>query len=328
MTRVLITGGTGFVGFALARYLVEQKGYAVTLADNLSRGRLDDEVDKFLKNENVSLKRCDLTKEEDCRSLGTNFDYVYHLAAVIGVKNVVSHPERVLWANSLATLQLLDAFKGSSVKKVFFSSTSEVYAGAVKYYDAPIPSPETTPLVLDDIKQRRTTYALSKMFGESACFMYAQQHGLPIVIGRYHNVYGPRMGFAHVIPETFLKIFKSSTIDVPSAEHTRAFCYIDDALDMTVRLTEDKNVVQEIFNIGNPSQEISIKDLVQLMAEIQGKVIHINSLPATAGSPSRRSPDITQWEMKWGKKSFTSLKEGLNKTFHWYKDKLINGVYE
>jgi len=235
----------------------------------------------------------------------------------------MAYPDQVLRVNALTVLYLLDFFKDSKkLQKIFFSSTSEVYAGAVKHYNAPVPTPENTPLVLDDIKRRRTSYALSKMFGECVCFTYAAQYGLPVVVGRYHNVYGPRMGFDHVIPESFQKIARSSSVDVPSAGHSRAFCYIGDAADMTVRLTQDPRSTGEVFNIGNPTEEIRMGDLVKIIAAVQDRQIKINPLPAAPGSPARRCPDISLWESMFGQRPFVSLRQGVEKTFAWYKNRL------
>ena len=150
----------------------------------------------------------------------------------------------------------------------------------------------------------------------------ARKYGIPVTIGRYHNIYGPRMGYAHVIPETFIKISKSNTIDVPSPTHTRAFCYIDDAVEITIRACENANATNEILNIGNSKEEISIKDLIVKIASIMGKNITIHELPDTPGSPARRCPDTSKMERLTGYSPVIPLGEGIRKTYEWYKDRL------
>jgi nucleoside-diphosphate-sugar epimerase len=284
---------------------------------------MDEDFNKIIQNKNVHFIQEDLTNPLTFVQLPKDFEYIYHLAAVIGVKNVVENPDKVLYINTISTLNILEFAKNMpSLKKMLFSSTSEVYAGTMKHFGIEVPTDEQVKLVIDDITSERTTYMISKMFGEAACYTYGKKYSIPFTIVRYHNVYGPRMGFLHVIPEMFIKIINNEVIDVPSPTHTRAFCYIDDAVEMTIKVAESGKTNSELFNIGNQEQEIRIVDLVKIIADVIGKNIKINELPDTKGSPARRCPNISKIKKYLEYSPGVGLKEGIFLTYQWYKDKL------
>ena len=128
---------------------------------------------------------------------------------------------------------------------------------------------------------------LSKMYGNQSCLIM-DLNTIYLLLLRYHNIYGPRMGFLHVIPEMIEKISKQKIIEVASPQHTRSMCFIDDAIEMTIRACESNITNKEILNIGNQDQEISIINLTKLIASILNKNIEIKCLPNTEGSPPRR----------------------------------------
>jgi nucleoside-diphosphate-sugar epimerase len=218
---------------------------------------MDFEFKELLSHDRVFFIEADLTKKDVFETLPKDIQYIYHLAAVIGVQNVMENPDKVLYVNAISTLNLIEYAKELQfLKKFLFSSTSEIYAGTLKHFGIEVPTDETVQLTLDDIKSPRTTYMLSKMYGESILFNYGEKYDIPFSIVRYHNVYGPRMGFLHVVPEMFIKIMKQDVVEVASPEHTRAMCYVDDAVEMTILVCESLDTKSEILNIGNPKQEI------------------------------------------------------------------------
>jgi nucleoside-diphosphate-sugar epimerase len=295
----------------------------VTIVDDFTRGKFDDEFEALIGKDNVEYVSGDLTDPRVFDVLDNDYDYVYHLAAVIGVKNVNEKPDRVLYVNAVSILNLFEyAKRCSGLKRVFFSSTSEIYAGTLKHFGIEIPTNEEVKLAIEDIKSRRSTYALSKMFGESVCFTYGTMFDIPFTIARFHNVYGPRMGFAHVIPETFRKIENSAVVNVPSPDHTRAFCYIDDAVEMVIAACEGENTNGEILHIGNSTEEIRIIELVAKIAAVMDKEIDIVEQEATPGSPARRCPDTSKIQRLTGYTPSVPLEDGIRKTYDWYKDKL------
>ena len=323
MKKVIITGAAGFVGFHLARTLNDRGGYDLTLVDNLERGRQDEAFQALLDSQHVRFIQADLTDSSAFEAFPSDVQYVYHLAAVIGVKNVMEHPDRVLYVNAVSTLNLFEWAKGcSGLKKILFSSTSEIYSGTLRHFGIEIPTAEGTPLTVADIADERTTYALSKMYGESICHNYGRKFEIPTTIVRYHNVYGPRMGYRHVIPEMFVKIENDAEIEVASPAHTRAFCFVDDAVEMTILLCEHEAAAGETFHVGNQEQEIAIRELVQEVARVMKKPISIQEMPDTPGSPTRRCPDTSKSQAVTGFVPRFNLARGLQLTYNWYRERL------
>ena len=323
MIKVLVTGGAGFIGFHLVKYLIKKTGYEVHLVDNLSRGKMDSDLKELLNFSSVHFTQADLT---DCRAFSlfdSDYNYIYHLAAIIGVKNVLEHPDNVLYVNAISLLNLLEWIKNhkENLKRLLFTSTSEVYAGTLKHYGIPIPTPETVNLTVEDIYAPRTTYALSKMYGESACLTYASKYHIPVTIVRYHNVYGPRMGFSHVIPELFVRASREKEqLGVYSVNHTRAFCYVDDAIEATVKLAESEQSINEIVHVGNSKEEISIEQLAKYIIDMINPSLLLKPLGEQEGSTSRRCPDTKKLEQLTGFTPKISLQEGLKKSWGWYQN--------
>ncbi|MGZ4611817.1 MAG: NAD-dependent epimerase/dehydratase family protein, partial [Kineosporiaceae bacterium] len=253
--RALILGGAGFIGVHLARRLAAE-GCEVTIVDDFSRGRQDPELEAL----GLPVVHADLTDPAAYVGLPTGWDQVYMLAAVVGVRNVEKDPARVVRVNTLALLHLLDWLEAPS--KLFFASTSEAYAGGVSLGLVPVPTPETVPLVIEDVASPRFTYGISKMLGEAAVIHTARSKGFPFVIGRFHNVYGPRMGADHVIPELLLRAERGEDpFVVYGTDQSRAFCYVDDATDAMSRLMASNAANGRLVHIGNDREEIVIGDL-------------------------------------------------------------------
>ncbi len=319
MSKILITGGAGFIGFCLAKRLAKDPKHSITVLDNLSRGLMDKELVSLLEQKNVNFLQGDLTDKDFYSTLDIDYDYIYHLAAIIGVQNVMSNPDKVLHVNALSTLNLFEYAKTlKNIKRVVFSSTSEVYAGTLKQGLLPVPTPEDVVLCIDDIDNERSTYALSKIYGESIAINYGKKFNIPVTILRYHNVYGPRMGFQHVIPELILKINQQDVINLQSSTHTRAFCFIDDAIEATILCCEKVETKNQIVNIGNSTEEISIYALAVKISEILDKNITIKEISDAIGSPARRCPDITKLTKSTGYTPHINLSEGIKRTAAWY----------
>ena len=323
--KVLITGGAGFIGTHLARYLIAHNNTCqVDLVDNFARGVNDDAIQRMAQKPNVHLHTLNILEPEALTDLDTDYDYVYHLAAIIGVANVLERPYEVLRNNVVMLLNMLDwASRQTDLQRLVFASTSEVYAGTLRHFALPLPTPEVTPLALTDLGHPRTSYMLSKIYGEALC----HQSGLPFTIFRPHNIYGPRMGLAHVIPELLQKAHRASDGDefeVFSVDHRRAFCFIGDAVEMIVRASEAPDGAGQTLNLGNQDAEVSIGELVQVILDTVGKRLRMSPQPATPGSPARRCPDMTQTQALTGVRAQVSLHEGVKQTYQWYRDNVFD----
>ena len=324
--KILITGGAGFIGLHLASKLVGS-GEQVDIIDDFSRGLRDEALAELLNDNLVTVLNYDLCKREFIDKLATDYDFVYHLAAIVGVENTLSDPFKVLCKNSLATINLLTALESQrNLKRLVFASTSEVYAGSFRYFNSKIPTPEATPITLTDLKEPRTSYMASKAYGEALC----HQSSLPFSIIRPHNIYGPRMGMSHVIPQLMRRVFEApdcGQLVVYSPSHTRTFCYIDDAVDLMEKVCRDASCEGKTLNIGSSSPEITMKSLGKLVCETIGKPLEIEKGPDSPGSPARRCPDMTLTESLITRTITTTLQTGIRKTYEWYlKNSFLNSV--
>ena len=321
--RILITGGAGFVGYHLAEALSQDDADDVTLLDNLSRGVQDDELSALTERPNVTLVIGDLREAGVWDELEGGFDEVYHLAAVIGVRKVVEHPAEVIRTNALSTLHLLDWLVDGGGSKVLFSSTSEAYAWTQHFHELPAPTPEDVPLSLTDLADPRSSYAGSKIFGELAVTHYCRAHGTPFAIVRYHNVYGPRMGNEHVIPELFARARSGQDpLTVYSVDHRRAFCYVSDAVAATVAAMREPAAEGWTINVGNDREEMPIGELAERLLRVAGIEATISPQKAASDPVKRRCPDLTRARELLGFEPRVMLDEGLERTLAWYASRL------
>jgi UDP-glucose 4-epimerase len=319
MKRVLITGGCGFIGLHLARRLASEARTEVVLVDNFVRGRRDEDLSALLELSNVTLIEGDLTDPLTLKKLGDGYDEVYHLAAILGVRNVIDRPHEVLRINAVATLNLLDWYVRGGGKRLLFSSTSEVYAWAMGMTTIPIPTPEAVPLVMTDLDAPRSTYAGSKIFGELSVRQYCNKFQKPYVIVRYHNVYGPRMGNEHVIPQLYARVRDGQNpLTVYSADHRRAFCYVSDAIDATVLAMRTPQAHGMTINVGNDNEEVSIDELARKLIACAGINRDIKPEHDAADPIQRRCPDESVARKALGYSPKVSLEDGLTLTLEWY----------
>jgi len=323
MSKVLITGGAGFIGYHLAKHLAA-RGHAITLADNLFRGRRDTDLEALLELQKVTLIEADLTDRGAWSTLGSGYDTVYHLASINGTKLFYEMPHEVLRVGVLSTIHALEWFRsenGSADAKILYTSSNEAYGGALEAYGKlPIPTPENVPLIVADTYNPRWSYAGQKLIGELFFIHYAKAYNLRMSIVRPHNFYGPRAGYNHVIPEVIARVSAhEEPFAIFGANETRSFCYIDDAVEAIQAVMESKTTDGGTYHIGT-AQETSIQDLVEDIFSIMQwhpKNIAIQASPE--GSVNRRLADVskikrdTDWEAK------TGLAEGLKRTIEWYR---------
>jgi UDP-glucuronate decarboxylase len=319
VSGTLILGGAGFIGYHLAQRLAAE-GRPVTIVDDFSRGRLDPELETLCARPGVTLHQADLTRPDGLAGLPRQWEQVYMLAAVVGVRNVETDPARVVRVNTLAVLNVLDWLPGRG-EVLFFASTSETYAGGVAAGTVPVPTPEDVPLSVPDIGAPRFAYAASKILGEAAVLHTARARGLRAVIGRFHNVYGPRMGVDHVIPELSVRALRrEDPFRVYGGEQRRAFCHVSDAVEALVRLTATEAAWGQVVNIGNDGEETRVDDLVRLVLRLARFEPAIDPRPAPAGSVARRCPDIGRLRGLTGFTPKVALEPGVSDTFAWYRE--------
>lgn len=322
--KALVTGGLGFIGSHLSARLLAQ-GFEVHAYDNAERGTVDAWIGALRSRDGYRLILGDLKAVDGLDELDVGYTHVFHLAAIVGVENVVRQPYRVLRDNALTLARMLEWSKtNKTLQRFVFPSTSEVYAGTLESFGMKIPTPESTPLTVADLGRPRTSYMLSKIYGEALC----RHAGVPFTIIRPHNVYGPRMGMAHVVPELLERAHRSppgGRLTVFSPSHKRTFCFVDDAVELIVRIALAPAGLNETFNIGSADEETSINALAELVIRTVGKPLEIELAPETAGSPERRRPDIGLAASVASYVPFVPLAEGVRRTYDWYRTNVFDG---
>ena len=314
--HVLITGGAGFIGAHLARHLLGA-GHHVALVDDFSRGTDDETIRTLAGHPRATLHTADLTNAQGWSVLPTDVDVVFHLAAIVGVANVLRAAYDVLDRNVRMTSEALAWVRRQSTPaRVVFMSTSEVYAGSLQHLSMPIPTPEETPIALPALHEPRTSYLLSKLYGEALC----HHSGIPFTIVRPHNVYGPRMGDAHVIPQLLRRAFETpdgGALAVYSPSHQRTFCHVHDAVRWLAALADAPGARNGTFNLGTDGSEVTIAELAALVCRTVGKSLTVEPRDDTPGSPSRRCPDLTRLRAVTDALPLIDLEAGLRDTFAW-----------
>lgn len=323
MRRIIVTGGGGFIGYHLAEHLSRQADTQVTIIDNHSRGALDDMFAELTARPNVIALNEDMTQKNFCGKLSGRYDEIYHLAAVNGTKNFYEHPYEVLRVNLLSLINILEWCTPDNCGTFLFSSSSETYAGTInRFAEEFIPSREDIPLTVDNVMNPRWSYGGSKIAGELLTINYCRSRGLPFKIVRYHNVYGVRMGFAHVLPEFFRRVHdKVNPFPIFGGQETRAFCAVEDAVQATEAVMLSDKCNGEIIHIGNGTQEIKMLDLLALVFDVANFHPAVEIRPAPAGSVMRRCPDTSKLKSLTGFEARITLAEALPKMYHWYDKK-------
>lgn len=290
--RHLVSGAAGLIGFELVRQLLAEGGRVVAVDVGRKGGLAELEALERGSQGRLQLLVADLAT--DGCSVPGPFDCIFHLAAVVGVQYVSDHPYETLAVNLRSTLNLLDSALREGCAAFVFASSSENYAWGVERGWAALPTPEDVAVGIGDIAAPRWSYAASKIAGESAVFAAARLGGFAPIVARIHNVYGPRMGPTHVIPELLERCRrKLDPLTVFGAEQTRSFLYVDDAA-MALRLIASAvrgGANSGIFNVGS-ADEVRIAELAQRILATSGHDASLELRPAPPGSVPRRLPDV------------------------------------
>ncbi len=299
MSNILVTGGAGFIPSHLVDALLDDN-HEVTSVDNFITGKKEN----LSKKENHTFIKADVNNLDEIEPIirNGNYEYIFHYAALVGVHRTINNPIGVL--NDLSGLEnIFFLAKETQVKKIFFSSSSEVYGEPVE-----LPQREyLTPL------NSRLPYAVIKNVGECFCKSYKQEHNLDYTIFRFFNTYGLRQSEDFVVSK-FLELAKENK-DITvygTGLQTRTFCYIDDHIEATTKAFRDNIYNNEIINIGN-DEETTILQLAETIIKIldsKSKIIHLD--PLKEGDMTRRQPDVERMKSLLNR-DFTPLEKGLKK---------------
>ncbi|XOV68557.1 MAG: NAD-dependent epimerase/dehydratase family protein [Fluviicola sp.] len=303
MTRILVTGGAGFIGSVLAEKLILNKDNYVIIVDDLSTGS-ESKLPHHLPTTNWRFVKADVNEYREIAEvmLGENFDFVFHYAALVGVQRTQENPVKVL--NDIEGFKnILSLSKSNGVKRVFFSSSSEVYGEPVE-----LPQHEqTTPL------NSKVPYAVVKNIGEAFLRSYQQEFGLDYTIFRFFNTYGPKQSDDFVMSKFLFKALKGEDITIyGDGSQTRTFCYCDDNVDACLKAFYENKVVNDVINIGGEN-EITILDLAHKiisMTNSSSKIVHLPALKD--GDMTRRCPDNTKMKELLGR-DLLGIDEGISR---------------
>ncbi len=302
MPRILVTGGAGFIPSAIAIRLSQLPGTEVLAVDNLSTGDL--RKLELAQHPGIRFIKCDVNRFEDISSVFYSYrpDHVFHYAAVVGVKRTTDHPVNVLHDID-GIRNVLDLCKNTGVERIFFSSSSEVYGEPVEFPQ----NEHTTPL------NSKLPYAIVKNLGEAFLRSYHREFGLNYTVFRFFNTYGPKQSKDFVVSKFIRAALKGEDITIfGDGRQTRTFCFIDDNAEATVNAFRNKEVINDVANIGNDI-ETSILELAKLVIELTGsrsKVVHLP--PLEEGDMTRRMPDIQRMRGLLGR-DLLPLREGLTR---------------
>lgn len=304
MTNILVTGGAGNIGASLVNRLVRNPEYYVVVSDNLLTGSMDKLPDPEFTNWKFIKSDVNDYRDISAIMLAHSFDYVFHYGAVVGVQRTLSNPKMVL-DDIEGIKNVLNLSKNTGVRRVFYSSSSEVYGEPVE-----IPQYEdTTPL------NSRLPYAIVKNVGEAFFRSYHQEYGLDYTIFRFFNTYGPRQSTDFVISKFIERAVTGKDITIyGNGLQTRTFCYIDDNLETIERIMQTGVCKNDVINIGS-DEETTILDLAHKIKSVfnsSSQIVHLD--PLKEGDMTRRKPDITKM-LEILDRPLISLEEGIRRTY-------------
>ncbi len=314
-SRILVTGGSGFIGSALVKALV-RAGNKVRVIDDNSRGSL-----RRLKEvaEDIEFVDADIRDADAVTRAGKDVDEVHHLAFVNGTEFFYTAPDLVLDVGVRGMMNVIDACRKHGIGKLMLASSSEVYQTAAK-----IPTDERVPLTVPDPLNPRYSYGAGKLISEVLVINFGRKFFEQVLVFRPHNIYGPDMGREHVIPQFALRLHALAKTQ-PSGrlrfeiqgtgEETRSFCFIDDMV-AGIMVMRDRGEHLGIYNVGT-TEEVTIADLASRVARAAGREIETIVGPPAVGSAARRCPDISKLA-RLGYSPRVSLDGGLKPTIEWY----------
>ena len=310
--RILLTGGAGFIGVALAERLVKDN-HVILLDTNFDHNAFA--FSGLKSNRNIELANVDILDMQEVARVAQDAQIVVHMAAMVGVQEVIHNALYTLDVNYIGTSNVLKAVSQSShCERLIFFSTSEIF-GTNAFGIA-----ENGNAVLSSVQDVRWCYCVSKLAAEHLALSYYRQKGLPVVVVRPFNVFGPKRVGDHVVLRFILKALNNEDLEVyGDGTQVRAWCYIDDFCNALLRCIEVKEAVGQAFNIGNPRNTVTIYELAKKiisMCDSKSKIV-FKALDFT--DIDIRVPSTSKATDILGFVPEIELEEGLSKNIEWVK---------
>lgn len=306
----VVTGGAGFIGLHLSQEILKISNGKLFIVEDFSRGKEDKIFSEIVNNPRVSVHN----KISSIRS--KSITHIFHLASINGTKNFYQKPYSVLKAGIYPTIEAIDfALEQPNLHSFLLSSTSEVYSSGIQEGVNSVPTAEDAFVGFSNAHNPRWSYAAGKIAAEIACLSAFSQQKLPASIVRFHNVYGPRMGNDHFIPE-FAKRALAGDMTLPGGYETRSFIYVDDAVKATLAIGNNQESRGQIVHVGN-DDERRVVDVAKIICESLGlECSQIKVKDSPVGSVSRRLPDIRKMRKLIDYRQKTTLEEGIVATLN------------
>lgn len=313
--RVLITGGGGFIGTALATQLVEKN--EVVLMD-LGFDNSPAAIEGLLDHKNISTMTGSVLDPAAVSAATKGCDVVVHLAAIVGVSNVLSRGRETIETNFTGTSNVLKALEDrDDLHRVVYFSTSEVFGMNSFRAD------EETPASVGPVTEARWTYSIAKLAGEHLVHCYHRELNMPTVIVRPFNVFGPPRTGDHAMLRFVVNALQNDPIEVHGdGTQIRSWCYIDDFIDGLLRTMTMPSAVGEGFNIGNPRNTVTIYDLAKRVVQLLGSKSEISFAAIDFSDIDVRVPRLKKSEQLLGYAPRVELDEAILKTADWYRKHL------
>lgn len=314
-SKILVTGGSGFIGSHLIEALVK-KGcdvrILVTYDIGPNTGCLRFVPDETKKRIEITVG--DIKNTDDVRMAADGTKVIFHLAALVGIPYSYSHPRNVIETNLIGTFNVLMAGKEKNVEKIVHTSTSEVY-GTANY----VPIDENHPL------KGQSPYSASKIGADKIAESFYCSFGLPVATIRPFNQYGPRQSARAVIPTIITQCLTQNVVRLGALHPTRDFTYVEDTVDAFIKIAESEKTAGEVINIGN-GREVSIGDLAKKIISLVGKDVEIISekerIRPEKSEVDRLLCNNLKAKKLIGWEPMTTLEEGLEKTIRWVRSNL------
>lgn len=303
MKKILVVGGAGFIGSTLTRKLKEQNN-EVVIIDNLITGKKEN-IDKdiiFIEKDIVNI------------TINTKFDEIYHLGSLASPIFYQQYPLETIKVNTIGSINLLEYAKENN-SRILFTSTSEIYGNPIIHPQTEEDWGNVNPF------GPRSCYDEAKRCGEAIFYTFKEKYNVAIRIARIFNTYGPYMfkNDGRVVSNFIINAVNNKPLKIyGTGNQTRSFCYVDDTVDCLIKLMNSD--YSRPINIGNPT-EITIKQLANEVINITKSNSTIKYIDGLIDDPNRRKPDISlaEKELNWRPKY--NLKEGLEKTIEYFKNK-------
>lgn len=314
--KIFITGGAGFIGTALISRLKDNN--EIVVFDTFQRNAL--KYTEYYNHPNITKICGNVLDEKHLKESIKGSDIVIHMAAIAGIGTVIKSQTMTMKVNLMGTYNVLEAAMNLNIDRFVDFSTSEVYGS----YAYKLNEGDTTSM--GAVGEARWTYAISKLAGEHLAHSYHKEFGLPVVSIRPFNIYGPgQIGEGAVHAFITNAIENKDIVINGDGDQIRSWCYIDDIVDAVLICLEKKEVVGEVFNIGNPKGTITILSLAEKIIDMCNSRSKIIFIPKNYVDVELRIPSIEKAKRILGSPKI-DLKTGLMKTIEWYR-KGLHGSY-